>query len=127
MYYQPPSKCPVCAMELRITKLSCPKCKSELSGSFQPCKYCALDEKQQRFMETFLKCRGSIKDVERALSISYPTVKGLLDDLLNTLFPGEKTEQEETRGISQVLDQLENKEITAAEAANLLSKLKGEQ
>lgn len=126
MQYQPPSKCPVCATELRITKLSCPKCHTELSGSFQPCKYCALDEKQQLFMETFLKCKGSIKDVERTLGISYPTVKGLLDELLNRLFPGEKIVQEDALSVSAVLDRLENKEITAAEAATLLVKLKGE-
>lgn len=126
MQYQPPSKCPVCAGELRITRLSCSKCKTELSGSFPPCKYCALDEKQQLFMETFLKCRGNIREVEKALGISYPTVKGLLEELLGTLFPGEKPEKQEAQSATEVLDRLEKKEITAAEAAKLLKQLKGE-
>lgn len=126
MQYQPPSKCPVCAGELRITKLSCPKCKTELSGSFPPCKYCSLDEKQQLFMETFLKCRGNIREVEKALGISYPTVKGLLEELLNALFPGERPAEHAAESVSEVLDKLEKKEITAAEAAKLLKQLKGE-
>ncbi len=125
MSYQIPTKCPVCQNTLRITKLGCPSCKTELSGSFVPCKYCSLDEKQQMFLETFLKCRGNIKDVERTLGLSYPTVKGLLDDLLRALYPGE-TQKEETLRVSEILDRLENKEITAKEAAQLLSQLKGE-
>ncbi|MEL7609987.1 MAG: DUF2089 domain-containing protein [Bacillota bacterium] len=126
MQYQPPSKCPVCAGELRITKLSCPQCKTELSGSFPPCKYCSLDEKQQLFMEAFLKCRGNIREVEKALGISYPTVKGLLEDLLNALFPDETPVKPEAENVSDVLDKLEKKEITAAEAAKILKQLKGE-
>jgi hypothetical protein len=125
MHYQIPSKCPVCAGELRITRLSCPNCQTELSGSFPPCKYCALDEKQRMFMETFLKCRGNIREVEKTLGISYPTVKGLLEDLLGVLFPDEKPPREDS-GIGDVLNRLENKEITAAEAAHLLKQLKGE-
>ena len=126
MSYQPPTKCPVCQMPLRITKLACPSCETELSGSFVPCKYCALDEKQQMFLETFLKSRGNIKDVERTLGISYPTVKGLLDELLRTLYPDMAVQKEETLKVSDVLDQLEKKEITAREAATLLAQLKGE-
>lgn len=127
MSYQLPTKCPVCQSPLRITKLACPSCKTELSGSFVPCKYCALDEKQQMLLETFLKCRGNIKDVERTLGLSYPTVKGLLDDLLRALYPGETgAQKEEALRVSDVLDRLEKKEITAREAAQLLAQLKGE-
>lgn len=126
MEYRSPTICPVCSSELRITKLACPKCGTELNGNFMPCKYCMLDEKQRHFMEAFLKSRGNIKEVERMLSISYPTVKGLLDDLLNTLFPEESTAQPDALTVSDVLDKLENKELTASEAAKLLEKLKAE-
>lgn len=120
---QPPAKCPVCAAPLNVTKLTCPACHTELTGSFSPCKYCALEERQRVFLETFLKCRGNIKDVERALSLSYPTVRNLLEELLRTLFPEEAPQE---TSASSILDRLENKEITVAEAAALLAKLKGE-
>lgn len=122
MNYQQPSKCPVCGNDLTVTKLSCAKCSSEINGSFTPCKYCMLNEKMKLFLETFLKCRGSIKDVEKSLSVSYPTVKALLDELLTTLFPSEAMKSGEGMTAGDVLDMLEKGEITAAEAADLLKR-----
>jgi hypothetical protein len=77
------------------------------------------------FLDTFLKCRGNIKEVEKALNISYPTVKGLLDELLKKLFSQDYAEEEGSQTkASEVLDMLEKGEITAAQAAELLSKSK---
>ena len=121
MLYYPPSKCAVCGSELNITRLSCPSCKSELSGIFSPCKYCMLSEKQKSFLDVFLQCRGNIKEVERSLSISYPTVKGLLDELLTTLFPNTETNEKPSMSTAEILDMLERKEIDAEEAARLLA------
>jgi hypothetical protein len=121
MEHNMPSVCPVCANKLNITKLTCPNCSSEISGAFAPCKYCALDEKMQLFLETFLKSRGNIKEVERALSISYPTVKGLLDELLKKLYGEEAEKTEKKYTPEEIFDMLENKIITVDEAAALLS------
>lgn len=120
MPYAAPTKCSVCGADLEITRLTCPNCASEISGTFTPCKYCSLDEKQKVFLDTFLKCRGNIKEVERTLSVSYPTVKNMLEDLLSTLFPQDPPAPAlpDTR---DVLDLLEQKKITAQEAAKLLS------
>lgn len=121
MNFAPPSRCPVCGGELVVSKLVCPRCASELTGSFAACRYCALNGKLRLFLETFLKCRGNIKEVERSLSVSYPTVKGLLDELLAALFP-EEAPPEPAPSSTEVLDRLEKGEITAAEAARLLAK-----
>jgi len=123
MSYSPPSKCAVCGSELNITRLSCPNCQSELSGNFTPCKYCTLSEKHKLFLDTFLQSRGNIKEVERSLSISYPTVKGLLDDLLLTLFPSQDTNEKPNLSSAEILDMLERREINADEAARLLAEL----
>ncbi len=121
MEHNMPSVCPVCANKLNITKLTCPNCSSEISGAFTPCKYCSLDEKMQRFLEAFLKSRGNIKEVERTLSISYPTVKGLLEELLRRLY-GEETEKTGQKYSSdEIFDMLEQKVITVDEAAALLA------
>ena len=117
-----PSRCPVCGQSLEITKLTCPKCHTEISGKFIPCKYCVLDEKLQMFLDTFLQCRGNIKEVERTLSISYPTVKGLLDELLKQLFPENSGNSGNAYSAQEILDMLENKQITADEAAALLAR-----
>ena len=38
-----------------------------------------------RFLELFLRCRGNLRDVERTLGLSYPTVRARLDALLASL------------------------------------------
>jgi hypothetical protein len=44
-----------------------------------------LSADEAYFLETFLRCRGIIRDVEARLGISYPTVRARLDSLLNVL------------------------------------------
>ena len=56
-----------------------------MRGHFELAPYRNLDAEQIRFLETFLRCRGVIRDVEAALGISYPTVRARLDALLNAL------------------------------------------
>lgn len=120
MEYAAPTKCSVCGAELHITRLTCPNCLSEITGNFAPCRYCTLNERQKLFLDTFLKSRGNIREVERTLSVSYPTVKNMLEELLSTLFPQEQT-QPDRPDPARVLDLLEQKQITAKEAAKLLS------
>jgi hypothetical protein len=121
MDYNMPSVCPVCSGGLDITKLTCPTCHSEITGKFRPCKYCALDEKMRVFLEVFLKSGGNIKEVERTLSMSYPTVKGLLNELIKTLFGEEPRKAAKKYTVEEVLDLLEGEAISVDEAANLLS------
>lgn len=73
------SQCPVCDAPLRITELSCTACETRLQGVFPPAPLARLSPEHQRFIETFVRCRGVIRDVERALGISYPTVRARLD------------------------------------------------
>lgn len=116
-----PSICPVCADNLYVSKLTCTNCQTEISGKFRPCKYCALDEKMRLFLEAFLKSKGNIKEVERTLSISYPTVKGLLEELLKNLFDEEPERRGGKYSSDEIFDLLENKKITVDQAAALLS------
>lgn len=120
MPYAAPAKCSVCGAELQITRLTCPNCATEITGTFAPCRYCSLNGRQKQFLDTFLKCRGNIKEVERTLSVSYPTVKNMLDELLATLFPQEAPAPDRPDP-EEVLDLLEQKKISAEEAAKLLS------
>ncbi len=80
-----PNKCPLCSGTLEVTEASCLGCGVQMRGHFALAPYRNLDAEQLRFLETFLRCRGVIRDVEAALGISYPTVRGRLDALLNAL------------------------------------------
>lgn len=119
-----PNCCPVCNHEMTISSLSCSKCKTRLEGNFTTCKLCRLPVEQQEFIEVFLKCRGNIKDVEKELGISYPTVRNRLDGLVRAL--GYKVQKydhiEEKRRREEVLNLLEKGEISPQEAARLLKK-----
>ena len=77
--------CPICGGDMSVVKLDCDRCGSSLTGQFEPCEFCQLDNDSLSFLRTFLRCRGNIKEVERTLKISYPTVKGRLDNLLGKL------------------------------------------
>lgn len=124
--FHAPSQCPVCGADMVVTKLRCSHCGTELSGEFAPCRFCRLEDRHLRFVETFLRCRGSIKEVERALGVSYPTVKNMLDAALTALGLDEKPEQRvlrEKEERSEILQRLSDGEIdvdTAIEAPNQL-------
>lgn len=126
--YHAPAKCPVCGGEMTVSRMRCGTCGTELSGSFAPCRFCGLEEKHLQFVETFLRCRGSIKEVEKALGVSYPTVKNMLEAALTALGFEEKPElralrQEEER--SEILTRLAAKEIDVDTAIEALNQIKG--
>jgi len=75
-------KCPVCETRLRVTELSCPSCRTKIVTDLQTCPFCNLSRDLLVFLKTFLRARGNIKEVERELGISYPTVRKRLEDLL---------------------------------------------
>ncbi|MBC8143407.1 MAG: DUF2089 domain-containing protein [Armatimonadetes bacterium] len=73
------TQCPVCDAAMRVSELSCTHCDTRLSGAFESPPLARLPAEHQRFAETFLLCRGVIRDVERELGVSYPTVRARLD------------------------------------------------
>lgn len=79
------SQCPFCHGPTEVTELSCPHCDIQIRGHFTAGRYDGLTPEQQQFLETFLRCRGVIRDVEATLGISYPTVRSRLDGLLLAL------------------------------------------
>ncbi len=79
------SQCPLCGERTTVTEVSCPACDIQIKGQGTLSRYDSLSAEQGQFLETFLRCRGVIRDVEAALGISYPTVRARLDGLLGTL------------------------------------------
>ena len=78
--------CPGCSQPLQVTELSCSECELRLQGHFQRgCPFCALDPEQRHLLGVFLSCRGVVRDMERSLGLSYPTVRARVDALLVAL------------------------------------------
>lgn len=117
-------KCPVCGEEMKVTRLHCYRCDTTIEGRFDTCKFCLLDKEQKQFVEIFLKSRGNIKEVERELGISYPTVRSRLDAVLESL--GYRVErrradnEEKMARRRSILESLEKGELTPEEAAKML-------
>lgn len=112
------SKCPVCGKAMQVVRLNCPGCKTGIEGTFDACKFCRLDQEQRQFIEVFLTSRGNIKEVERLLGISYPTVRSRLDAVLESL--GYRVEREQDLKRKEILEALDKGEITSEEAIKLL-------
>jgi hypothetical protein len=129
MKYKAPGVCPVCGDKLSITKLGCPHCLTAIEGDFHPCEFCRLPEDDLYFIKVFIKCRGNIKDVEKELGISYPTVRSKLDCVIKELgfeVPNKDVTKEKERKETlknEILDQLSKGEITAKEAAEKIKSL----
>ncbi|MBO8142330.1 MAG: DUF2089 domain-containing protein [Firmicutes bacterium] len=112
-------RCPVCNDDLEVRRLECVNCGTAVEGRFVQSRFDRLSPEQQEFVEVFLLSRGNIKEVERVLGISYPTVRNRLDAVLEAM--GHKVERDsggERR--AQILAALDRGEITAAEAIKML-------
>jgi hypothetical protein len=115
------SRCPICAEQLRVVRLECESCGTRLEGSFSLGRFHALSADQLEFLETFVRNRGNIKDIERELGISYPTVRSRLDALIRALgFPSQAEPDRESERRKEILRELAEGRIAPDDAANLL-------
>lgn len=123
------ARCPSCRAALEVSELVCPSCELVLRGRFpRGCRFCSLDPDQRHLLEVFLSCRGTLRDMERVLGVSYPTVRSRLDALLAALgYPRERPEtrppEDLTAERQQILARLEAGEISPEETAEALRRL----
>ncbi|MDP6040227.1 MAG: DUF2089 domain-containing protein [Candidatus Latescibacteria bacterium] len=124
-------KCPACQNEVIVTRISCTRCECEVTGQFQPTIFNRLTPESLAFVETFVRLRGNIKEMERELSVPYSTIRNRLDEVILELgfVPGAHIPPPEPPampGVSQqeILKRLESGEITPEEATEELGKVK---
>lgn len=77
--------CPVCSGELSVTRLHCGSCGTTLEGAFTVGRFARLNRDQMVLLESFLRSRGNLRDMERELGISYPTVRTRVEALVRSL------------------------------------------
>ena len=119
--------CPVCGEIMHITRLECDHCGTAIEGHFMLHTLSRLSMEHLDFLESFIRNRGVIKDVEVDLGISYPTVKSRLDEVVTAmgypaadgrLRPSQVREERRT-----ILEKLRKKEISSEDAAKKLASL----
>ena len=116
-------QCPICQDTLHVTRLHCRNCDTSIEGHFTLGRLYYLSSDQLNFVETFLRCEGKIKWVEKELGLSYPAVRARLTDVIQTMGyevgrAGDIGVSEETR--IEVLTELNKGNISAEEALSLL-------
>jgi hypothetical protein len=141
------STCPVCEGELLISRLHCRSCGTALEGEFGVGRFGRLSREQLALLESFLRARGNLKEMERELGISYPTVRGRVDALVRALgladgdelppVDEDEDENDEPAEMAEapdddaaaarrdILERLARREIGAEEAAAALRELGG--
>ncbi len=115
-------ECPVCSSKLRIVAYHCPSCKTRIEGNFTSLegRLASLDARDLEFVEQFVRVRGSIKEMEKVLGVSYPTVRGMLNAVIEKLGFQAELPKIDPAVRGEILDKLERGEITADQAAVLL-------
>ncbi len=88
-----PHKCPSCTSVLSVKSLVCSNCQTEVSGSFSLPLLASLNKEEQDFITAFVKSSGSLKIMAQQLGLSYPTVRNLLDDIIEKINITEKNLQ----------------------------------
>jgi hypothetical protein len=92
-----------------------------IEGEFELPPLARLRYEDQVFVSEFVRSHGSIKDMEKAFGVSYPTVKNRLNRIADQLSLVQVAVQEpEPAGKEDVLAMLERGEISADEAAERL-------
>ena len=122
-------RCPTCGGELTITGLHCRACHTRIESEYSPCRFCRLSQENLDFIEIFVKNRGNIREMERELEISYPTVRSRLNDVIKELGYEVETESPDPAEMAEerrtILKRLNDGEISAAEATELINQLRG--
>ncbi|HEV2169585.1 MAG TPA: DUF2089 domain-containing protein [Candidatus Binatus sp.] len=117
-------KCPSCDSNLTVAQLRCPQCDITIEGEFAPPALLKLSGAQLDFVEVFIKNRGVIRDVERELGVSYPTVRARLDDVIAALGYQSRAASNASDGASRrrsILADLKDGKITPEEALAALN------
>ena len=90
-----------------------------VEGRFDPPQLARLTAEDQVFVAAFVRCHGSIKQMEKYFGVSYPTIKNRLNRIGAQLkFVGVEPPEGEPAG--DVLGQIERGELTVTEALKRL-------
>jgi hypothetical protein len=92
-----------------------------IEGSFELPQLARLTLEDQVFVIAFIRCHGSIKEMEQTFGVSYPTIKSRLNRIGNSL---EFVDNNPTPSRAEILDRLQRGEIKAQDAIQELEALK---
>ena len=106
-----------------ITRVRLAQSGVAIEGEFDVPPLARLTYEDQVFVSEFVRSHGSIKDMEKAFGVSYPTIKNRLNRIAGQLSPVQVVVQAPVPATDEdPLGMLERGEISAAEAAERLKR-----
>lgn len=85
-----PCYCPSCQSQLKVKSLKCENCQTEVTGNYELPTLSLLSVEDQNFILSFVKHSGSLKEMANQLKLSYPTVRNLLNEIIQKIESYEK-------------------------------------
>ena len=70
---------------MRVAKLHCEQCETEVMGDYELPVLTKLDIKEQLFIVDFVKASGNLKVIAQKMGISYPTIRNILDGIIEKI------------------------------------------
>jgi hypothetical protein len=104
-----------------IERVRIPEKQIAVEGQFTLPELARLTLEDQVFVIAFLRSHGTIKEMEQTFGVSYPTIKARLNRISSQL---EFVDFNPTSSRTEVLEQLNSGEISAADAIRALEALK---
>ncbi|MEE9441639.1 MAG: DUF2089 family protein [candidate division Zixibacteria bacterium] len=105
--------------EIVIKKVGLANTGIEINGEFDLPPLARLTADEQIFIAAFVRCHGSITQMEKFFGISYPTVKNRLNKISSSL---DFIEINPTSGSIEILNSIERGEISVKEALKIMEK-----
>jgi hypothetical protein len=99
-----------------------------LEGRFELPPLARLSAEDQTFVAAFVRCHGSIKQMEKFFGVSYPTIKNRLNRI-GALLPFAEVQpddESERPSTSELLSRLERGETTVKDVLSQLQKPHGD-
>lgn len=80
-----PTYCPSCQTQLKVKCLKCENCQTEVTGSYDLPVLALLNDAEQQFILRFVINSGSLKEMSGELKLSYPTVRNMLNEIIEKI------------------------------------------
>jgi len=113
--------CPVCGLAMRTAAMSCVVCDVKIEGSFSQTLFSSLSVEDQQFLEQYLEAGFSIKALEKSSGLGYAAIRSRLDRLIDNYRQLKQADAQK----KAVLQQLQDGQISVAEAKDKLAEISG--
>jgi len=80
-----PCHCPSCQTPLIVKVMQCDRCSTEVHGQFKLPVLVELSSEEQNFITNFVRNSGSLKEMAKQMKLSYPSVRNLLDEIIEKI------------------------------------------